>query len=856
MTGVGNVNPFLITDFYKLCHMMQYPDGLTSMTSYMVPRFSRLAGHFGIDHVTLFGITEYVNSFVFKEFNENFFDRKWEDVEREIEAVLRQGLSYPSPLITDTLNKIKKLHAKRYLPVCIHGLPEGADVPMGCPCIEVTTTDPELPWVGQVLEASMSAALWHPMVSATIARHYRVIAEVFYDKTVDNGDPRTAMCDFSMRGQESVEAAVASSAGWLTAMFNSSTVAARHYLSANYSDGDSAPVYGLTSTEHSVMCAHAAVGQEEDAFKHLFSVYKDISFAAVCDSYNFWNVLVNILPKFKDVIDERGRRGKFIGVRHDSADPVEAVCGIPYIDNAEFESVKAAPPTTFKKCYLVDEKKIAEWNPLTENWNTRFGEPTAQEKGIVQVLYEKFGGYVNSKGYKVLNPGVKAVYGDSITVSRALQIYRQLEAKGFAANNVSLGVGSFSFQCIEDIDGNLYPFTRDTFSIAMKCTAAKRVGDDGTETSVKVYKDPYGFSEKKSLKGLCRVDWDDSSGKVIGWEDQLDDNDEKAEQTMPVLYFIDGRPEERKFADVRSIVDKSVGRQLALRRSIGRGAQYFNTIRTHMMEWAASTKANNFVVGLSGGKDSTVVAMLISKVFGPSRLYGVLLPVQRLPREARKANDDTEVAWDVARLCGIASPNFNQYNRHVYEIPIESPLSSITMWTGRGFTPASMACNEAMRINLPARIRMACLFAVGQQVDGRVINTSNLSEDTVGYATQFGDNAGCYAPLQDMTVTEVRELGMWLAVCAFGLSEVEAKRLIFRTPADGLQEKSDEDRLGFTYSELDDFIRHDKGSDEFKARIVALYKANKFKTDIVQMPKPLMALPNYVKSAAELADED
>lgn len=834
-------NPFLMTDFYKLCHMLQYPEGLTSMTSYMVPRFSRLRDEFGIDRVTFFGLVGYIKEFVVDAFNKEFFGRPFNEVAEDVGEVLHKGLGYDSDLVSKTLAKIRKLHEKRFLPVCISGLPEGTDVPMGCPCVEVLSTDSELPWVGQVLEASMSAALWHPMLSATVARRYRVIAEKAYAATVDKGDPMKAMCDFSMRGQESVQSAVASSAAWLTAMCNSSTVAARSYIGSNYIDGASVPVYGLTSTEHSVMCTHAALGKEEDAFDHLFKLYENASFAAVCDSYNFWNVLTNILPKYKDTIAERGRRGYFIGVRHDSADPVAALCGIPEVSSLEFESeIQGSVGKEGQSYYIKDKNSVATWNESSLRWNVAWRPRTWEEKGMVETMGELFGTYVNTKGYKVLNPGVKAVYGDSITVTRAEAIYERLAKKGFAASNVSLGVGSFSFQCMEDKWGGLHPFTRDTFSIAMKCTHATSPDADGVQKPVKVYKDPVGFSEKKSLKGLCRVHMD-GEGRVVSWEDGL----EESSDTMPVLYFINGSPELMKFSAIRNRVTASVKATLKQDAMLDKGREYFEVIRDHMRAWADETKAANFVVGLSGGKDSTVVAMLLTKLFGPERVYGVMLPVQRTPRAVRKPDDDLSVAWKVADLCRLSC----RTPRHVYEIPIESSLTSISTWVQRGFCDGKCETDLLdMNINLPARIRMSCLFAVGQAVNGRVINTSNLSEDTVGYATQFGDNAGCYAPLQDLTVTEVRQLGMWLAVNCFHTSVEEAERLIYRVPADGLQPRTDEDRLGFSYDSLDRLIREGEGDEGFKKKIMGLYAANKFKTDIVRMPKPEFPnLRNYVK---------
>lgn len=274
----------------------------------------------------------------------------------------------------------------------------------------------------------------------------------------------------------------------------------------------------------------------------------------------------------------------------------------------------------------------------------------------------------------------------------------------------------------------------------------------------------------------------------------------------------------------------------------------FANIETHMKMWAEQTNAKNFVVGISGGKDSTVVAMLLCAIFGKERVYGVMMP--------QREQYDIKDSMDVCDILGI----------HQTTVDICDSVNAITyqIWNERKNT--GVYPSKDMEINLPARIRMSVLHAVGQCVDGRVVNTSNLSEDMVGYATQFGDNAGAYAPLQGLTVTEVKELGKYLTKILFGefdeLSDEgvicknykersHIKRfieLIDKTPVDGLQAQTDEERLGFTYANLDKFIRFNEGSDEFKALIRKKYKQNKFKLEIVQMPQPDFSnLPNFVK---------
>lgn len=268
----------------------------------------------------------------------------------------------------------------------------------------------------------------------------------------------------------------------------------------------------------------------------------------------------------------------------------------------------------------------------------------------------------------------------------------------------------------------------------------------------------------------------------------------------------------------------------------------FANIESHMKTWAELTNAKNFVVGISGGKDSTVVAALLVAIFGKERVHGVLMP--------QGTQTDINDSFDVVNILGISHSTIN----------IGESVSAITkqIWDRRAMD--NVYPTKDMEINLPARIRMSVLHAIGQCINGRVINTSNLSEDMAGYATQFGDNAGAYAPIQGLTVTEVKQLGKYL-IEVLGIEGLYAKdggfmncadmmdKLIDKTPVDGLQAQSDEERLGFTYEQLDNLIRKNEGSDEFKEMIKKKYKANKFKLEIVQMPQPDFSyLPNFVKN--------
>ena len=597
------MNPFLLTDFYKLTHLLQYRPELRELTSYLTPRGSRLKG---VDKVVFFGLSAYVHSYIVENFRENFFTRNFEYCECEIREVLELGLGYTDEMIDKTIEHFKALHSLGYLPVEINAVPEGTLVPMGVPCLEIKSTNPEFFWVGQALEASLSAAIWHPMVSATIAREYRKITRGAFSATVENGiDERTSMCDFSMRGQESNESAVNASVAWLTSMWNSSTVAARKHIKDVYtklSTRDkmtSSIIRGLTSTEHSVMTSHACLdgGDEIPTFKYLFELYKNVSFAAVCDSYDFWNVLTNILPNnFMEEINERGKRGVFIGVRHDSAEPLDALCGnVPVINVLgvkelpdymvdgdtklyaisitleEMERIRSL--TVCGKVAIGEEDLVYQINAIKgDGFNRRITNDgneigwalatclnrprTWEEKGMVESMYEIFGGNINSKGFKVLNPGIKAVYGDSITITRAKKIYERLAAKGFAANNVSLGVGSFSFQALENEDGSLSPFTRDTFSICVKCSHSKYYDENGEIQERFVYKDPKGWSSKKSTRGLCQIYFDEKG--ELTYKDEKYEKDLIGANSALISYFKDGKEYKQNFEEVRRTIDENL----------------------------------------------------------------------------------------------------------------------------------------------------------------------------------------------------------------------------------------------------------------------------------------------------------
>lgn len=215
------------------------------------------------------------------------------------------------------------------------------------------------------------------------------------------------------------------------------------------------------------------------------------------------------------------------------------------------------------------------------------------------------------------------------------------------------------------------------------------------------------------------------------------------------------------------------------------------------------------VIGISGGKDSTVVAALLARALGRSRVLGVLLP------QGQQA--DFQDAKRVVEYLDIPYINLNIYQTcDTITKAIEKQLHQ--------------RVSAQTRINLPPRVRMTILYGISQSVNGRVVNTSNYSENYVGYATRYGDTAGDFAPLANLTVEEVKAIGYELCL---------PEHLIEKVPADGLCSKTDEDNLGFTYQELDNYLRRGiEPRQEALEKIVALHDKNLFKSQDMPAFKP------------------
>lgn len=448
-------NAILLTDGYKLDHRRQYPKGTEYVYANWTPR-SRKFYPEAQDGAVVFGLQYFIKKYLIEEFNKNFFDLPEDDAvanfKRRINAFLGEN--------EVGTEHVRALHKLGYLPIRIKSLPEGSICPIRVPMHTIINTLPEFFWLTNYLETLMSCELWLPTTSATTARIYRKELERHAQKT---GFPPDIMLgflchDFSMRGMAGLEASITSGMGHLTSFVGSETLPAIDAVEKYYNADAEKELLAMTvpASEHSVMCA----GGKDDEFmtfkRFITELYPTGFVSIVSDTWDLWQVVTEFVPRLKEEIIARDGR---LVIRPDSGDSVHIICGYVHDD---FENVQ--------------EDEVSE----------------TERKGVYELLWDIFGGTTNENGYKVLDPHIGVIYGDSITLDRQKEIYRRLEEKGFAATNLVLGIGSYTYQYR----------TRDSLGFAMKATWCQVNGEPR-----EIFKSPKTDSGmKKSLKGLIRVD--------------------------------------------------------------------------------------------------------------------------------------------------------------------------------------------------------------------------------------------------------------------------------------------------------------------------------------------------------------
>lgn len=439
-----SVLPVLLKDGYKVGHKFQYPADTTLVYSNLTARKSRIEG---VDGLIAFGMQYFIQEYFIRQFSENFFAQPRERVMAQYARRIDNYLGLMDH------SHIGELHDLGHLPLLVKAVPEGTLVPFRVPILTIRNTEPRFYWLTNMVETLLSNVLWQASTSATTAFRYR---RVFENYAMETGASKEFVKwqghDFSFRGLSGIEAACLSGAAHLLSFTGTDTIPAIDFLEQFYhADCEKELIGGsVAATEHSVM----SMGGKDDEIgtirRLITEIYPAGFVSIVSDTWDFWKVLTEHLPNLRAEV--MARDGKVV-VRPDSGDPVEIICGDP----------------------------------------SAFGG--AVQRGAIQVLWDTFGGTVNTAGFKELDPHVGLIYGDSITPERQREILARLAGNGFASSNVVLGIGSYTYQYV----------TRDTYGLAMKAT----YGETRSRGGQAIFKDPAtDDGTKRSATGLLCVNGD------------------------------------------------------------------------------------------------------------------------------------------------------------------------------------------------------------------------------------------------------------------------------------------------------------------------------------------------------------
>lgn len=489
------INPLTAIDFYKTDHRRQYPQGTTEVYANFTPRSGKLGKvvHATYDNkIVFFGLQYFIKDYLINAWNEQFFKKD----KAKVVAAYKRRMDYSLGKDAIDVAHIAALHDLGYLPIKIKALPEGTHVPIGVPVLTIVNTHPDFFWLTNYIESVISCYLWKPITSATIAFEYKKLLKEYALKT---GTPldfiQFQAHDFSLRGMSSLQDSALSGTAHLTSFWGTDSVPAID-LAEDYYDADAEKEMiggSVPATEHSVMCMGMQDGELATFRRLINELYPSGIVSIVSDTWDFWKVVTEYTVELKNEI--LARDGKVV-IRPDSGDPVKIVVGDP-------DAPKSSP----------------------------------EYKGAIECLWEVFGGTMTDKGYKMLDSHIGLIYGDSITLERAGNILKGLEAKGFCSGNIVFGVGSYTYQYV----------TRDNFGFAMKATSGVVNGERRD-----IFKDPKTDSgTKRSAKGLLRVE---SDGKTLILHDRQ--TKEQEEQGVLETVFADGKlTKSQSLSQIRARVD-------------------------------------------------------------------------------------------------------------------------------------------------------------------------------------------------------------------------------------------------------------------------------------------------------------
>lgn len=460
--------PFVLQDFYKLSHVTFYKD-VTGTYATFTPRTSHRQG---IDKMVVFGIQAFLKN-VNDYFSTKFFNLTEDDA---VNRFIKFNSSTGNVVSQIFVDKVRTLHQLGYLPIKIKALREGSVISHNVPFATIQSTNEESFWVAQWLETWFSNEVWKGCTSATTAYYYRKILNRLNALTSEIEWIKDWQChDFSARGMSGWFDACLSGAGHCLSFLGSDTCAVVDFVDYYYGGDNGLVLSSVPATEHSIQQAFLDP-ETNDTFtsdcqytQNTLDCCPTGIVSQASDGYDYFGFLQNVLPLFKDQI--LARDGKFV-IRPDSSPktPYEIIVGDPDAPQGSIEN-----------------------------------------KGTIQWLWEVFGGTVNSKGFKVLDPHIGSIYGDAISMIVWDKILSGLLIKGFSSDNIVVGVGSASYTgfgggLYEVENPKPYGISRDTHGLALKETAVA-FGTGENQVWRPTYKDPLtDNSGKKSHRGFIMIE--------------------------------------------------------------------------------------------------------------------------------------------------------------------------------------------------------------------------------------------------------------------------------------------------------------------------------------------------------------
>lgn len=575
------------TDFYKPGHGPLYPEGTSRKYSNFTPRSaknflrSKSCSAYYDNKVVNFGLYGTWQELV------DLWDKTFFQVSKKKAIVaLKRRFDNATGMDTISTKQIAALHDVGFLPVTVLSIEEGNRVDIGIPLWVIYNSEeyPEHYWLVNYLETITSSYNWQCITNATIAYEYRRVMEHWAAKTCDNNDHvKIQGHDFSFRGMPGPEAAARSNSGHLASFIGTDTIPCIDYIEKLYHANSDTEVLGVsvTATEHAVATANILTNlkrklrmlpedtiisgamidqlklecEREYILEIITKKVKQGIISLVCDSFDFWSVIADVLPSIRAEIEARlpdALGFAKVVVRPDSGNPVHVICGFKILDG--FDDIAGFSKWVYDNgtfsLGMYEVVRIGEIYYELKNltWTSCEIEEflgremrRAEAIGAIESLWESFGGHTNTKGYRVLNSYIGLIYGDSITVERAEHIFQRLADKGYASSNVVLGIGSFTYQFN----------TRDTFGMAMKATACE-VQDE----LIELYKDPKTAASKKSAKGFLRVLKDADGKYTLEQEVEMDWKDLFYGSGELKPLFHNGKFQRAEFfRDVRSRID-------------------------------------------------------------------------------------------------------------------------------------------------------------------------------------------------------------------------------------------------------------------------------------------------------------